>query len=363
VKPDWNRLRGVILESDDWGLCAWSPDADAHRALAGTPAFRGPAGRVFGRSTLETAADVRSLTDLLLEFRGADGRPPVWQANMVVAAPDYERLAREGFAPDDLPVVLLPDMPSRWQRPGLWEQVAASIQAGVWWPELHGLHHLPAQTWLAALRRGDADARLAFAEQCPVCVAVEASAEFDPIEPAATRARDIQRAVARFAELFGRPPGSFCPPDYRWDASLEEDVERLGIPVLQGAAERAGPGPRLRRLLHLVRWPDERHGHLLMPPRIAFEPRGDASPNTRLGAAQAHARAQAAWHVGRPAVVSTHRLNYVHLDDDWSEAGRAALRDLLSRLCGDGAVFLTDVRVRDLVRPGVAGRDGAAPGA
>jgi hypothetical protein len=54
--------------------------------------------------------------------------------------------------------------------------------------------------------------------------------------------------------------------------------------------------------------------------------------------------------------VSSHRHNYAHLDPAWSEAGRAALRDLLRGLCEDGAVFLTDAKVRDLVagvrRPG-----------
>jgi hypothetical protein len=352
VRPDWTRLRAVVLESDDWGLCAWSPDRAARHALADSPAFLTATGRVWGGSTLETAEDVRVLTGLLLEFHGADGRPPVWQANTIVAAPDYDRLAGAGFAAEELPLIPLPDAPSRWRRPGLWEQVSASIAAGVWWPELHGLHHLPARTWLAALRRGDADAHLAVAEQCPVCEAVEASGEFDPSEPRAWRTRDLERAVTIFEGLFGRRPGSFCPPDYRWERSLEVAVARLGIAVLQGAAERAGPGTRLRRLLHLWRWPDERSGRLLMPPRIAFEPRGDARPGSRLGAARAHARARAAWQVGHPAVVSTHRLNYAHLDDAWSEAGRAALRDLLGRLCSDGATFLTDVGVRDLLHAG-----------
>jgi len=355
VRLDWSRLRAVVLESDDWGLCAWSPDEAAHRALSGTPAFASPAGRVYGRSTLESAADVLALRETLLAFRGADGSPPVWQANTVMAAPDHERLVREGFERDELPLVLLPETPPRWRRPGLWEAFLGSIEAGVWWPELHGLHHLPAQAWLAALRRGDADARLALEHQCPVCEAVEASGEYDPREPAAARTRSLERAVAHFTGLFGRPPGSLCPPDYRWDARLVDDARRLGVPVLQGAGERGGSWARARRLLRRWRWPTGERP-FAMPPRIAFEPRGDASPGSRLGAARAHAAARAAWRRGQPAVVSTHRHNYAHLDPAWSEAGRAALRDLLRRLCGDGAVFLTDAKVRE----GVLGGGGAA---
>ena len=352
MRPDWGRLKAVVLQSDDWGLCAWSADDEAHRALAATPAFASPAGRVYGRSTLESAADVRALRETLLEFRGADGSPPLWQANTVMGSPDYERMAREGFEGDELPLVFFPETPSRWRRPGLWDEVRASIAAGVWWPELHGLHHLPARAWLGALRRGDADARLAFALHCLVCEAVEASGEYDASEPAASRERSLEQAFALFTRLFGRPPGSLCPPDYRWDAALEEQAARLGATVLQGAAERAGGWPRARRLLRRWCWPERRGGLLLMPPRIAFEPRGDAAPGSILGVGRTHAAVRAAWRRGQPAVVSTHRHNYAHLDPAWSEAGRAALRDLLRRLCEDGALFVTDTKVRDLLAGG-----------
>lgn len=349
---DWGRLKAVVLESDDWGLCAWSADEDAHRALAGMRAFRSPAGRIYGRSTLESAADVRALADTLLEFRGGDGVAPVAQANTVMAAPDYARLAAPRFECDALPLVFLPETPSRWQRPGLWAQVEQAIEAGAWWPELHGLHHLPAHAWLSALRRGDADARAAFEHQCLVCGAVEASGEFDPTEPADQRTRGIATAVERFTSRFGRAPSSLCPPDYRWDERLEDDAGRLGVTTLQGHAERVGPLPRLRRLIHRHRWPLRVGARFYLPPRHAFEPRGSASSDAPLGAAVAHRAVRAAWRRGQPAIVSTHRLNYAHLDAPWSEAGRAALRDLLARLAADGAAFLTDAEVRQLLERG-----------
>ncbi len=345
----WGALKAVVIESDDWGLCAWVADEAAHRALAGTPMFGRAAGEQYGRSTLESAADVRALVQLLLEFRGADGRAPVLQANTVMGAPDYDRLAAEGFACEVLPVVAFPDLPARWRRPGLWEEIRAGIERGVWWPELHGLHHLPAQAWLEALRRGDADARRAFAQQCVVCTAVTSGSEYDPAEPEAARTRAAEAAVAHFTRLFGRAPSSLCPPDYRWDGRLEADARRLGITVLQGAWEHIDPWLHVRRLMP-GRWPQWRDGYLLMPRRIAFEPRGSAEPGSRLGAARVHAAARAAWHRGEVAVISTHRLNYAHLDPRWSEIGREALRDLLRRLCADGAVFLTDARARDLVQ-------------
>jgi hypothetical protein len=351
VSPDWQRLRAVVLESDDWGLCAWVPDAGAHEALAAQPAFRTAAGRRYGRSTLESAADVEALVALLLDFRGADGRPPVWQANTIVAAPDFARLVPPGFETDALPVTGLDALSPRWRRPGLLEAWAAAERAGAWRAELHGLHHLPEAAWLAALRRGEPDALAALAQQSPICAAVEASGEYDAREPREARARTLREALARFTALFGRAPASFCPPDYRFDDWLEIEAESLGLSTLQGRFERDGAGVlgAVRRRLAAPRFPARTGGRFHLPPRIAFEPRGEAAGGGRVGIDAAHRAVRAAWAAGRPAVLSSHRLNYAHLDAEWSEAGRAALRELLGRLCEDGAVFRTDSEVRALV--------------
>ena len=63
-----------------------------------------------------------------------------------------------------------------------------------------------------------------------------------------------------------------------------------------------------------------------------------------------------------PAVVSSHRLNYAHLDSDWKDASIGALHDLLGRLTGDGAVFLTDAETRQIHERGWSTRPVGARG-
>ena len=352
---DWARLRAVVLESDDWGLCAWVPDEQAHRALVDAPAWRGSAGRIYGRSTLETASDVARLSATLDGFRGGDGLPPVLQANTVVATPDFTRLDPPLFEVDELPLLHWPESPSRWRRPGLWEQVGRARAAGLWWPELHGLHHVPVAAWLRELRRGAADARRAHQHECIVCQASLDSSEYDGSEPVAQRSRNLELALERFRVLFGVSAASLCPPSYRWDDWLVRRAEQLGL-ILQGKSEQTGRRwPRLARLLDRYRWPEVPGRLFAMPPRISFEPRGRAGGP--LGAEAVHRAVWATWRRGQPAVVSTHRVNYAHLDPPWSEAGRAALRDLLSRLAADGARFMTDVEVRSVVERGWSLRD------
>ena len=176
-----------------------------------------------------------------------------------------------------------------------------------------------------------------------------------PSEPAIARDRNLTLATECFTHLFGRAPASLCPPDYRWDDRLESQAEHLGLAAIQGKSEQHGARlPRLRRLWHRHHWPRFGGRKLYLPPRIAFEPRaGDA----RTGVAAAHAAARDAWRRGQPAVLSTHRVNYAHLDADASPAGRAALGDLLQKLCADRAVFLTDAEITQLVTGGWSRRD------
>jgi hypothetical protein len=209
-----------------------------------------------------------------------------------------------------------------------------------------------------ALRRGDADARLAARHEVLVCAAVEASGEYDAREPHTARSWRIEKAVARFREVFGRLPSSVCPPDYRWNEQLEQDLERLSVTTIQGKGEQHGAsrGPLTRRLLapHGIR---VRGRRFYLPARIAFEPAVEGAGSSRLGAEAAHRAVRAAWRRGQPAVVSTHRHNLVHLDAARAERGRDALRGLLSRLCEDGAVFLVDREVRELVERGWSARE------
>jgi peptidoglycan/xylan/chitin deacetylase (PgdA/CDA1 family) len=274
----------------------------------------------------------------------------VWQANTIVANPDYDAMLPPLFDFAEMPLVEQPAVPSRWTRPGLWEAVRKAEADGVWWAELHGLHHLPATAWLAALRRGQDDARRALAQQSPIGTAVEASGEYDPSEPFELRARDLRRAIAAFRALFGRAPTSFCPPDHRFDEWLEEEAASLGVTTLQGKPEQAGHAlPPLRRRFLGLRFPQWKRDRFQLPPRIQFEPCGDAKALGRRGLEAAIEGARAAWKRGHPAIVSTHRMNYAHLDEAWSAASRRALDQLLEQFCKDGAVFVTDHELRQLV--------------
>jgi len=131
--------------------------------------------------------------------------------------------------------------------------------------------------------------------------------------------------------------------------NAEADAETAGVTTFQGHGEQHGHKfPRLRRTMLRWRWPTASGKRFYMPPRIAFEPSNVERIGQNSLIDHTHRTVRNSWRRAQPAVVSSHRLNYAHLEGERSARGRGMLRDLLKRMVEDGAVFLVDAEVRQL---------------
>src|SRR5512140_1422675 len=132
----------LVFESDDWGL---ERRASSERLKAfGQPGERAD-------EEMETAEDLRCLFDVLDRHRDETGRPAVLTANVVVANPDHEAIARDHYAVyHEIQISTREDLRAAWREGG---------ERGVFCAELHGRRHLSVEEWLADLRRNVPGAR------------------------------------------------------------------------------------------------------------------------------------------------------------------------------------------------------------
>ncbi len=341
----------ILLQSDDWGLCAWSPDEEAwreNRQLVSSPTAADYCG-----STLESPEEMRRLFALLAAHPGADGLPAVMQANYVLCAPDYERIRAENFRAWH--GIELPAVPPRWARGDLIAAAHEGYRAGVWQPEYHGYTHGNTHRLLTLLQQRDPLAHHLFERECwPLHDEVCGAEYWQGVEP-----RHLARGLQLFERLFGFPARSFVPSCYITSPGLAGGLRRGGVRVPQ-AANRNGPPPDRRTALHTLRLRAEHawHRRLARIPRDAdFEPRGQSPHGTETPVWQATlARVEAAVARRGAAAISTHRLNYAHLDPTWVEASLAQLALLLKGIADriPGAVYLTDWEYAQLVVTGAS---------
>lgn len=352
---DWRAARAVVIESDDWGLCGFLPDGAAAGDAERTAWRAEVTPPVYWDSTLEDSAAVAALATLLAEHRGRDGLPPVLQANLIVSA--LSPPAGPGPLAADAPWTRhdLPDRPAAYARPGLEAAVDAAIARGVWRPELHGSFHYDPERRRAAVAADPL--ALAAARRGVLPFPGSATAwELGPQRPRAVLAAELDRALDLFASRFGRRPSSVCAPDYVWDGRSEQLWQARGLAIIQAKREQRSPLWPTGRLDHRARkvlaraWDRLAHpGRAYLDRNVRFEP-AQAPADSSL-VARTLAEIGDAWRRGEPAVVESHRINYVRLTPGAAAAGRRQLGELLAALTRDGApapLFLTDDEVAQL---------------
>ncbi len=348
---DWAALRAVVLESDDWGLAGFIPEAGAWDGIDQAAISPGRFPEIYWGSTLEDSAQVADLAAVLASVRGRDGLPAVLQPNYVMGSLEL----RDGRWLEHR----LPDLPAPYVRPGLWPAVAAARRAGVWHPEFHAAwHYDPQRRRERALDPGAPAA--ATRRGILLFPGSEGAWELGPWRPLDLLQQELAGALADFARVFGEPPASTIAPDYTWNGRVEDLSQRHGLRVLQAKREQRNPdlpAGRAGRLLKVLerRWAKLTHpGRIYLERNCRFEPVQFADP----GAVTRSCRQEvfAAWARGEPAIVETHRVNFAHVDAAVARRGRAELAVLLEGIGAGQPIFLTDAEVAQLAVRGVSAR-------
>lgn len=373
---EWRRHKAVVLESDDWGGCGVleSPDLEAYRRMTQVPAIRnalmaaGDSLWPWMNHTLETPDKMARLFDFLLKFKGADGRPAVFTPVYLAANPDCDAIRANGFR-QYVDIGICDGFPSRWD-PARWNHAEITAKAkegislGVWHPQTHGRnHHYSGKKWVRSLRENADGALTAFFELGMVGVPLdkERSGEVKGLEFDDMTDKQLdewfQTGLGYFRRAFGYE--SPCAPMVNavWAKKREPDLEQRCEQMLSRAGIKfCSHSYKARKDLggfgmgHY----DEALDLTFLAPNAYLDPLGKPDSEAKRGVTACYQGIQEAWARGEPAVVTTHRINYVSLDPEQERQGYTQLERLLNTLHSEHpeVVFLTSWEVGQLYRKG-----------
>lgn len=313
-----SRRRLLVIESDDWGMIRMASREAFKRLQARGYAVHECPYNTF--DTLEAADDLEALTDTLLGFRDQRQRPPVLTANMVMGSPDFAAIRDAGFREFHVTPV--------WEtlpNHGRESAIAAYRQAreaGVLRPQLHGRDHVAVGRWLEALQRREQRFVDAFDEgMFTVHPGGVTNCRRDlldalgcaPNDPAfADLATALKQAQEWFVAFWGVPSSSFIAPCYTWHEALEPALSELGVRFLQGSrvqrAPRSAPHVGIDRKRHTTGQRNAR-GQRYIVRNVSLEPSIEGNEDRCLD--HALVEVASAFHHRTPAIVSSHRLNYI----------------------------------------------------
>lgn len=322
----------IVFESDDWGAIRMPS-----RSTLNTFSKNGIDlnSSVYKVDALASKEDLEDLFDLLLQFKGADDRPPVFTANAIMANPDFSKIEASDFNEYHFEVFSETFLryPNHRNNLEIWKD---GLQSGVFRPQLHGREHLNVHRWLDKLKSGDPKTLFSFRLGSTYSGVGDYSfmEAFDWSQKAEVdfHKQVLHDAVDIFNKHFDYRSKTFIFPCYTWDPILEPFLKGLGVELLQGSTYQNVPTGSFDNYLKVKHAFGERstEGILYNTRNVVFEPVMNINTDY---VSKAMGRISAAFMLNKPAVISTHRINYVGFIDEGNKAyGLRQLQTLLKQI-------------------------------
>lgn len=331
----WRTDRKILVfESDDWGTIRM-PSRQALKRLKdkGYPIERCPYSR---NDSLESDSDLRGLLEVLDNFQSCSRQKPIFTLNNIVANPDFDQIQDS-----DYQEYFFEPFISTLQKYEHTENVMnlylEGLSQGLFSIQFHGREHVNVRRWLKLLQNGNSIFRDAFAEKT-FTVATDASLKSgidvldsfgDPDKSNYDHyAKIVESGLQIFRNIWERQSISFIAPCYVWPSWMNQILREHGIRFLQGTHVQriplAGESGLFQKKYHYL-GEKNRYGQRYLIRNVSFEPGavGEKVVDNAINAISI------AFRFNKPAIVSSHRFNYIGRIDPHNRDRSLSLLSLL----------------------------------
>lgn len=328
----------VVIESDDWGAIRM-PSKSVYNTLL-KQGLRVDKCLFSRYDSLESVDDLERLFAVLDSVKDKNGRGAVFTANCVVANPDFAKIKEANYLQYFYEPVT-ETYKKYWGNDDVSDFYKDGLHRRVWKPQLHGREHLNVFRWLRALQENDEITRLCFEQShfslTPV-VSDKVKARFmDSFgnvsgESLLIEQKIIEEAAMMFKNRYGYVSRSFIAPCYIWRSELEPVLKKNGVLFIQGAWNQQIPIGEIPVVVKNKRhYIGERNknGQIYTVRNVVFEPFLGGGNEVD----KALRQIKVAFFWNKPAIISSHRINYVgSLDYKQRDKNLTLLSELLNKI-------------------------------
>jgi len=359
--PGWRtNSKIVVFESDDWGSIRMpSKESFIRLSESGIDLNKGDSERYNKYDSLASAEDLAALFEVLSFFKGSDSKNPVFTAVSVVANPNFDKIKAADY--QQYYYEPFTDTLRRYNKEDsidLWKE---GIKSHLFIPQFHGREHLNVAAWMRALQRNDYNAITGFNEgfwgfrnQTQSGINFQSAFDLEKPDDINLQSEIIEEGLQLFTRLHGFKACFFVPPNGPFNESLIAAIAQNGIRFLSTSKihhEPLGNGKKHVKLHYL----GQRHvsGIHYLTRNASFEP----SLNKRDWVDSCLNDINLAFKCNKPAVLSTHRVNYIGvLDPANRDHGLQQLKKLLTTITNkwQEVVFLTSDELGSMITKNMA---------
>lgn len=293
--------------------------------------------------TVETRQDLAALFEVLYSVRDGCGRPAKFTAYAMSANPDFARILENG---EKYHYETVSDTFSRLSSEqaaaydGAWALWQEGMAKGLIQPQFHGREHLNIDLFEHKLREKSPDvmanlgnkslAGITGDSAMPGVGFTQAFGLYDRSQ--LDRHREILRdGLELFQKVWGFRSITFTPPAQKLHPALYSEAVRRDIRAIDKplrCTRAMGDGTHKREINRSGR--QRGQDHVTVVRNVVFEPNKDMGFDPVERAVQ-QISAAFRWH--KPAIVSSHRVNYCgHIDEPNRKRGLDALGVLLQHI-------------------------------
>jgi len=329
----------LIIESDDWGSIR-TPSLNTLEKLK-QEGDHPEKDAFLSNDSLESAGDLNLLYEALCSVRDNKGRPAVITANFATANPDFDKIDPQNEVYCYEP--FYKTYQSYFPNCDMISIIKKGKDMGCFLPQLHCREHMNVNRWMNALKSGKSDAILAFNNRM---IGVGASFAqdnifgymdaFNPDLTANDRLAEILNDGANiFFDVFGYRSESFVASCFVWSDALEDALKDQNIIGIQSSCWQNVPTGHngVYKLKRRIRYTGQRnkHGQIYTVRNCSFEPA--ISGNIDNSVLKCLAEIDASFKRGKPAIINSHRLNYIgSINPENSRKNLEGLKNLLNRV-------------------------------
>ena len=334
--PGWRTNRKLlIIESDDWGSIRTKDNDSIKKLSKQYPHF---GDDVYSRyDTLESNDDLEALFDVLTKVKDKNGSPALLTANTIVGNPNFEKIANDNF--DQYYFEPFTATYKRYENRDRVEQlIFEGINKGIYHPQFHGREHLNVGQWMTSLKNKHKELRAAFSyemfgvplkEKISSRRNVMASLDLNSLSELSNQKKILSEGQKLFDEIFKFKSKTFIAPSYIWHPDIEKYLHDVGVRILQGFPYQYIPIPDKYGFGKKFRYTGKvsESGMLNLSRNAYFEP--SIQPSTDAVNECLH-RISLAFKMRKPAIVGTHRINFMGALDEKNRTNSLKLfHDLL----------------------------------
>lgn len=305
----------VVIESDDWGSIRM-PSLKALERLEkkGLNLRAGDSERYNLNDTLAAKEDLSALFDVLTNHKDSNGNLACFTALALSANPDFEKIGQHNFsAYFNQPITDTLEKYGHSEAFGMWK---TGEEGGQFKPEFHGREHLNVVAWMRSLQRGDKETMLAFEEGLWALssnkvsrVSFQAPYDVEFANDVAEQAEIIRDGLKMFESLHGRKARFFVPPNGKIHSTVENASADGGVNYLSTSkihTEVLGEGKTKKHFRYIGK--KNKTGQIFLTRNAFFEPNQGTNKDHVDSCLK---EIEIAFKYKKPAVISSHRCNYI----------------------------------------------------